>query len=65
MDTTTNLETWLKGVGSLALKAMAEDMPNVRESPKPKVIAWILQDEPTRERAMESKRIDEERVRNG
>jgi len=58
-----DLDTWLKGVGSLALKALAEDMPNVRESPKLVVIEWILKDRPTRARAMESKRIEE--ARNG
>ena len=53
------IKDWLKGVGSLALKVFAEDMPSVRESPKPKVISWILADPEALARAMESKRIED------
>ena len=53
-----DLRTWMQGVGSLALKAMAEDMPNVRSASKPQVIEWILKDREARGRATESMRIE-------
>lgn len=54
-----DLETWMQGVGSLALKAFAEDMPNARGASKPKVIEWILANGEARERATESMKIEE------
>lgn len=54
------LEEWLNGVGSLALKELAGDALEVRETSKPAVIKIILSDKEALWRAKESKRIEEE-----
>lgn len=58
-----DLETWLWQVPVLALKAFAEEMPQVRTTPKEKVVPWILANPTARDQAMRSKQI-EERVLN-
>jgi hypothetical protein len=54
------LEEWLLCVQSLALKELAGEALEVRETPKPKVIEIILSDKNALWRAKESKRIEEE-----
>jgi hypothetical protein len=54
------LEEWLKGVGSLALKELAGEALVIRETSKPEVIKIILSDKEAHWRARESKRIEDE-----
>ena len=43
MTDDATLHAWAMTVGSLALKAMAHDMPYVRETKKPEVVAWLME----------------------
>ena len=50
-----DLRDWALKAPALAMKALADDMPGVREAKKPQVVEWLMQHE--RERLAECRRL--------
>lgn len=59
-DTATVRDWALKEAGSLALKALAEDMPGVRDAPKPEVVDWLVAND--LDRLVESYRLSQRKI---